>query len=51
MAIPVLIEKVVEEIDNSIEGYGCFINRRTGELVGGDVDLIDEEDGAEALPA
>jgi hypothetical protein len=51
MALPVSVDKVVDKIDDSIEGYQAFINRRTGELFGGDEELIAEEDGDETLPA
>jgi hypothetical protein len=45
MALPVTLSKVVDAIDESIEGYRAFVNRRTGELFGCDADLLDEEDG------
>jgi hypothetical protein len=45
MPLPVPLGKVVEEIDDSIEGYGAFIRRRTGELIGGDLDLIEDDNG------
>jgi hypothetical protein len=43
MPLPVSLDKVVEEIDESIEGCGAYINRRTGEIVSGDLDLICKE--------
>ena len=51
MPLPVSLKKVVDQVDQSIEGYQAFINRRTGELFGGDVGLMDEEDGDETLPS
>jgi Uncharacterised protein family (UPF0158) len=50
MALPVSLDRVIEAIEDSIEGYRAFLNRRTGEVFGGDMDLIDEEDGDEDLP-
>lgn len=43
MPLPVSLDKVVEEIDESIEGYGAYLNRRTGEIVSGDLDLIEDD--------
>lgn len=48
MPLPVSLDKVVEEIDQSIEGCGAYINRRTGEIVSGDLELIEDDEG---LPA
>ena len=48
MPLPVSLEKIVEEIDASIEGYGAYLNRQTGEIVGGDLELIEDDHG---LPA
>ena len=48
MPLPVSLDKVVEEIDQSVEGCGAFINRRTGEMVSGDLELIEDDLG---LPA
>jgi hypothetical protein len=48
MPLPVSLDKVVEEIDQSIEGCGAYINRCTGDIVSGDLELIEDDDG---LPA
>jgi hypothetical protein len=48
MPLPISLDKVAEEIDHSIEGCGAYINRRTGEIVSGDLELIEDDEG---LPA